>query len=44
MYPKFEESVTKAWGEVLAELEKATREIAQQGSQVGSVLCQGIGI
>ena len=38
MYPKFEESVTKAWGEVLTELERTTGEIAQQGSQVSSVL------
>ncbi|TFK91415.1 DUF1479-domain-containing protein [Polyporus arcularius HHB13444] len=32
-YPDFEANVTKAWGEILAEAEKITKEIASQGSQ-----------
>ena len=33
-YPDFEARVTKAWGEILQELEKATKDIASKGSQV----------
>ena len=33
-YTDFEAGVTKAWGEILAELDKVTKEIASQGSQV----------
>ena len=33
-YPDFEARVTKAWGEILVELEKVTKEIAAGGSQV----------
>ena len=36
-YPDFEARVTKAWGEILAELDKATKEIAAQGSSVSSM-------
>ncbi|KAH9902605.1 DUF1479-domain-containing protein [Cubamyces lactineus] len=32
-YPDFEARVTKAWGEILQELEKVTKEIASKGSQ-----------
>ncbi|KAH9945206.1 uncharacterized protein BXZ73DRAFT_86740 [Epithele typhae] len=32
-YPDFEAGVTRAWGEILVELEKTTKEIASQGSQ-----------
>ncbi|PIL29830.1 hypothetical protein GSI_08037 [Ganoderma sinense ZZ0214-1] len=31
-YPDFEARVTKAWGEILTELDKVTKEIAAQGS------------
>ncbi|KAJ7220279.1 hypothetical protein GGX14DRAFT_434027, partial [Mycena pura] len=30
--PNFEQNITKAWGEVLAELDKVTKTIAQEGS------------
>lgn len=33
-YTDFEAGVTKAWGEILTELNKATKDIASQGSQV----------
>lgn len=33
-YPDFATRVTKAWGEILQEVDKATKEIASQGSQV----------
>ena len=33
-YPDFEARVTKAWGEILQELEKVTKEITGKGSQV----------
>ena len=39
-YPGFEERATKAWAEVLGELEKATDEIATKGSEV-CFLCFG---
>ncbi|KAI0749829.1 DUF1479-domain-containing protein [Daedaleopsis nitida] len=32
-YPDFEARAIKAWGEILVELEKVTKEIAQEGSQ-----------
>ena len=37
-YPDFEARATKAWGEILAELDKATKEIAAQGSSVRLIL------
>lgn len=33
-YPDFEARVTKAWAELLVELDKVTKEIASEGSQV----------
>ena len=36
-YPDFEQRVTRAWTDVLAELKTATAEIAKQGSEVGTV-------
>ena len=37
-YPDFEAGVTKAWGEILVELEKTTKEIAASGSQVSGIV------
>ncbi|KAH8091346.1 DUF1479-domain-containing protein [Cristinia sonorae] len=34
LYPDFQERVTKAWNEVLEELDQATTEIATQGSNI----------
>lgn len=34
LYPDFEERITAAWNDLLAELEKATTEITTQGSDV----------
>ena len=34
-YTDFEAGITKAWGEILTELDKVTKDIASQGSQVG---------
>lgn len=36
-YPDFEARVTKAWAELLVELDKVTKEIASEGSQVSSI-------
>ena len=36
-YPDFEARATKAWGEILADLDKVTRDIAAQGSAVSSI-------
>ena len=33
-YPDFEERVKRAWDDVLNELEKVTKDIAEQGSEV----------
>jgi hypothetical protein len=33
-YPDFEDRVTRAWNDVLGELERATSEIAAQSSEV----------
>ena len=35
-YPDFEERATRAWADILAELDKATTDIARQGSEVTS--------
>ena len=37
-YPDFEARTTKAWGEILVELEKTTKEIAASGSQVSGIV------
>ena len=37
-YPDFEARATKAWGEILADLDKVTRDIAAQGSAVSRIV------
>jgi hypothetical protein len=36
--PNFEQDITNAWSEVLAELDKVTKTIAKEGSAVNSPL------